>query len=96
MTEIEERLATIERAVEMAGLAQKEVLTFSEAAAFTGFSKSYLYKLTMRRRIPHYKPSGKMVYFNRQELTAWLQQNRASTSEEIVGKAVTYCARKHK
>lgn len=90
MKEIAERLEVVENAVKMAGLAKKEVLTFEETAQYTGFSKSYLYKLTMNRRIPHYKPGGKLVYFNRAEIEAWLQQNRASTQEEISGKAAAY------
>ena len=51
----------------------KEVLTSDEAARYMGISKSYLYKLTMLRKIPHYKPMGKMCYFNRMELEQWLQ-----------------------
>ena len=69
----------------------KEVLTSDEAARYMGVSKSYLYKLTMRRRIPHYKPAGKMCYFNRHELEAWLQGNRVATSEEIAEQAGAYC-----
>ena len=72
----------------------KEVLTSDEAARYLGISKSYLYKLTMRQLIPHYKPLGKMCYFNRQELEAWLQVNRVSTSEEIEQKAQAYCLKK--
>ena len=60
----------------------KEVLTSDEAAAYMGVSKSYLYKLTMRKQIPHYKPMGKMCYFNRAELEEWLQQNRCATDAE--------------
>ena len=37
----------------------KEVLTSDEAARYLGISKSYLYKLTMQQKIPHYKPMGK-------------------------------------
>ena len=60
----------------------KEVLTSDEAARYMGISKSYLYKLTMRQQIPHYKPMGKMCYFNRQELEQWLQCNRVPTQQE--------------
>lgn len=56
-----------------------------------GISKSYLYKLTMRQQIPHYKPMGKMCYFNRAELEAWLQNNRVATSTEISDRAHAYC-----
>lgn len=69
----------------------KEVLTSEEAARYMGISKSYLYKLTMRQQIPHYKPMGKMCYFNRAELEAWLQNNRVATDEELKERANAYC-----
>lgn len=72
----------------------KEVLTSDEAAKYMGVSKSYLYKLTMRQQIPHYKPMGKMCYFNRAELEQWLQSNRVSTSTEISQQAAAYCMKK--
>lgn len=72
----------------------KEVLTSEEAAAYMGISKSYLYKLTMRREIPHYKPTGKIVYFNRLELEEWLQRNKVRTDEELNQQAAAYIARK--
>ena len=72
----------------------KEVLTSDEAASYMGISKSYLYKLTMRQQIPHYKPMGKMCYFNRKEVEEWLQTNRVATSDEIDQRAQAYCMRK--
>lgn len=72
----------------------KEVLTSDEAARYMGVSKSYLYKLTMRGQIPHYKPMGKMCYFNRLELEKWLQGNRIATDEEISQQAQAYCMKK--
>ena len=69
----------------------KEVLTSDEAARYLDISKSYLYKLTMRRQIPHYKPLGKLCYFNRLELEEWLQTNRVATMDEIRQKANDYC-----
>ena len=72
----------------------KEVLTTDEAARYLGVSKSYLYKLTMKQQIPHYKPMGKICYFNRKELEAWLQTNRVSTADEINDKAAAYCNKK--
>lgn len=72
----------------------KEVLTSDEAAKYMGIAKSYLYKLTMRRQIPHFKPMGKMCYFNRRELEQWLQSNRVATAGEISQRTQTYCMRK--
>jgi excisionase family DNA binding protein len=51
---------------------QKTVLSFSETAEYTGLSKSYLYKLTSAGIIPHYKPTGKMLYFKKLEIDEWL------------------------
>lgn len=74
--------------------ATKEVLTSEETARYMGVSKSYLYKLTMRREIPHFKPLGKMCYFNRHEVEAWLQSNRVATTTEISEQANKYCSGK--
>lgn len=69
----------------------KEVLTSDEAARYMGISLSCLYKLTMRRKIPHFKPSGKFCYFNRHELEQWLQSNRVPTDDELEQQAQNYC-----
>lgn len=69
----------------------KEVLTAEETARYMGISKSYLYKLTMRGEIPHYKPMGKMCYFNRAEVEEWLQQNRCATATEISDRTNKLC-----
>lgn len=87
----EERLTESDQLVKMAVIVAKEVLTFDEAATFTGLSKSYLYKLTSGQKIPHFKPTGKLCYFNRLELQAWLQQNRIATTEEVQAQAQSYC-----
>lgn len=72
----------------------KEVLTSGEAALYMGLSKNYLYKLTSQNKIPHYKPLGKMCFFNRLEIEKWLQSNRVATDDEISQQAQTYCTKK--
>lgn len=57
--------------------ASKEILTTSEACAFLGISESYLYKLTSTKKIPHYKPNGRLVFFNLEELKQWAMRNPA-------------------
>lgn len=74
-----QQLARIERL--LAG--QKDTLTLEETALYSGISKSYLYKLTSAGSIPHYKPEGKTIYFDRAELDAWLKRNRVRTAQEI-------------
>ena len=47
-------------------------LTFKEACAYLGYAPSYLYKLTYRKVIPHYKPTGKMIFFSKNEIDEWI------------------------
>ena len=61
----------------------KEVLNFNEAAVYLEVSHSHLYKLTSTGTIPAYKPNGKKLYFNRQELNTWLLSNRQSSVSNI-------------
>ena len=72
-------------------LTTKAVLTTQEAIKYMGASQSYIYKLMMRRQIPHYKPMGKLCYFKREELEDWLTNNRVATIDEIQQKANNYC-----
>jgi excisionase family DNA binding protein len=58
---------------------------------FLDCSKGYLYKLTMRNMIPHYKPTGKRIYFYRAELDDWIKQGKVKTTEEISQEALKYC-----
>ena len=74
----------------------KKVLTLEETVIYTGLSKSYLYKLTSSRKIPHYKPHGKHLYFDREELEQWLLQNRSKTNKEIEMEALDYLVKHDK
>lgn len=75
------------------GYAGKEVLTSREAANYMGVSLSCLYKMTMARRVPHYK-SGKLCYFNRSELEGWLMRGRVASDTELTARAQSYCMQK--
>ena len=73
---------------------QKSVLTAQEAALYLGWSISYLYKKTMSKDVPHYKPMGKTLYFDRLELEAWMKRNRVSSKDELLYQAETIMANK--
>lgn len=69
--EIDERLSTLENRI----FVTKEMLTTEEVAAYLGISLSQIYKFTCNMVIPHYKPRGKMVYFDRKEIVKWMRKN---------------------
>ena len=69
-------------------LSKKNVLNIKELADYTGYSKSYIYKLTSRQAIPYFKPSGKAVFFDRMEIDVWLLKNKhlqVKESGELIG-----------
>ena len=65
-------------------------LTLMEVAKFLDLSRSHLYKLTSERKIPHFKPSGKKIYFDKSELVQWLKRKPTRTLEETEEKAASY------
>ncbi|WP_312195082.1 helix-turn-helix domain-containing protein [Epilithonimonas vandammei] len=85
---LEERISEIEKNL----FVQKNVLSFEEASKFLNLSKSYLYKLTSGGQIPHYKPQGKILYFDKEELENWLRQNPVRSKKEIEDMATSFIA----
>lgn len=74
-----ERLDRLEQLL----IGKKEVLTFDETCDYTGISRSYLYKLTASGKIPHSKPNGKMLFFEKKKLVEWLLQNNREAQQDI-------------
>lgn len=83
-------LHELKKLINEQNLLKKDVLNFSEACQYLDISESHLYKLTSRKQIPHFCPQGKKLYFNRQELDRWLQQNRQNSNDEIEKEATDY------
>lgn len=86
LKELDDRLRNIETLL----LSQKTVFNLEQLAAYTGQSKSHIYKLTSTGGIPCYKPQGKHIYFNKQEIDQWLMQGRKSTTSEIEEAAINF------
>ena len=83
---LETRVEELEQMVFM----NKNVLSFEEASKFLNLGTSEFYKLTSGNLIPHYKPQGKMLYFEKAELEAWLRQNPIKTSAQKNQEAQRY------
>ena len=89
-----DRLDRIEKLLEAQQTMQKEVLNFNETCKYLELSQSHLYKLTSTGAIPHYKPNGKKIYFNRVELDHWLLRNRMDSQDEIEQQAEDFIIKK--
>lgn len=71
---------------------KRKFLNSSEAAEYLGLSISYFRKLMMKRAIPMYKPSGKLCFFDPDDLDAYLTSVRISSQSEIESEAARYLA----
>lgn len=63
---------------------EKKYLDVKEVQEITGFSKSYIYKLTSSRTLGFFKPFGKKVYFSKAEIDEKFKTNRISSKSEIL------------
>lgn len=66
----------------------REFISLAEAAEYLGVTKTYLYGVCADRLLPCYKPSGKLIFFKRSELDAWITSNRVATAGELNGQAL--------
>ncbi len=88
------KLAALASKMEEQNILQKPVLNFEETCIYLKISQSHLYKLTSQKKIPHYCPQGKKLYFRRDEVDEWLLRNRQSATDEIDKLATDYIIRK--
>ncbi|MDV3794391.1 DNA-binding protein [Elizabethkingia anophelis] len=68
----------------------KDILNVEELADYTGFSKSYIYKLVHSSTIPYSKPNGKTLFFEKSKIDDWLKSNYSKSDSEIKQEAQTY------
>lgn len=90
---LETRLENIELLLRSQALNNKISLNIDEVALYTGFSKLYLYKLTSKKAIPYYSPNGKKIFFKKDEIDAWLLDNRHATKNELEQEGLNYLSK---
>jgi len=91
MNEILELKNELQELKNLTLLGAKKALTMTDAALLTGLSKSHLYKECCKKNVPHWKSmGGKLTYFDKDELNAWMLKNRVSTTTEIEQQANVY------
>ena len=58
------------------------VLTIEEACKYLGYKRSYVHKLTSNGTLPHSKPNGKRIFFDRDKLEAWMLSGEMNVATE--------------
>ena len=82
---INERLKSIEETL----YTTKDILNMKEVCQYLDISQSLLYKLTCSGEIPHFKPRGKMIFFDKKELIEWIKKSNLLSSEITKGSSKT-------
>lgn len=74
----------------------KDILNVEELVEYTGYSKSYIYKLVHTSRIPYAKPEGggNKLFFERKKIDNWLLHNSHKCESDSTKDAFNYLAGK--
>ena len=62
-------------------ISNKKILTLNELVIYTGYKKSYIYQLTHNNKIPYSRPSGGMIFFDKDQIDSWLLRNHQELME---------------
>lgn len=68
----------------------KEILNVEDLINYTGYKRSYIYKLVHNNILPYSKPNGKTLFFEKSEIDEWLLQNKSQSISQIENKAHDY------
>lgn len=74
----------------------KEILTVEDLINYTGYKRSYIYKLVHKNILPFSKPNGKTLFFEKSEIDTWLLQNKSQSDSQMEEKAHNYINSKNK
>ncbi|MGV0923969.1 helix-turn-helix transcriptional regulator [Empedobacter tilapiae] len=83
-----EKLLSIETLL----LNKKKVLTPDELSNYTGYSKSTIYKMVQNNILPHSKPNGKHLFFDKDLIDQWLLSKGNKSKDQLKSEAYKYTA----
>ena len=69
---------------------QKKMWSLDDFCSYTGISKAYAYHLTSTNKVKFYRPFGKMIYFDADEVIEFLKQNPIEPQKAIAAKATKH------
>lgn len=81
---IHQELRELKELISNLYLVQKKTLLHAEAARYMGISTSYLYYLGREEKIPVSCPEGKLKYYKKEDLDAFMLKGRKRSKDEII------------
>jgi excisionase family DNA binding protein len=62
---------------------KEKPIRISKVMELTGYSRSYIYKLTHWKKIPYYRPTNGQLFFYESEIMNFLSRNRQAADYEV-------------
>lgn len=66
----------------------RRIMTVEDLSRYVGLSKSTIYKLTSQRIIPHLKPFGRTIYFDRRAVDEFFLKHPIGTIDILFENAL--------
>ena len=60
-----------------------DMLSVAQASEYSGFSKSFIYKMTSTKNVVYYQPNGKTIFFKRSDLDDFLTRKKILSTNQI-------------
>lgn len=90
------RIDKLEAMLKVISRQRKKYMNIKEVGDLLGVTRSRMYKLTMEHNLPFYKPTGRTLLFDREQIYGWIQQFLVpprKTAEEIKAEADAWMGR---
>lgn len=62
----------------------EQYVTINNLCIILGIKKNTAYKLSSKKVLPKYKPSGKIVLFKRSDIIAYIERKRIASRQEAI------------
>jgi excisionase family DNA binding protein len=89
-------LAKLNRLEKLIVDSSKEIFNVEDLINYTGYKRSYIYKLVHTNAISYSKPNGKTLFFEKSEIDTWLLQNKSRSISQIEQQANDYVNKSRK
>lgn len=91
---LDEKVSTLDKSTENSpepvAEEKPKMLTIDEAAKYLSISKHTVYKMTAEHQVRFYKPSGKRIYFDVEDLNEWMKSRMVKSNADTNIEATNY------
>lgn len=80
-------LKELKNLLQIDSILRKEIINLEEAAQLLGVSKSTMYKYLNTRKLSYSKPTGKILFFRKEDIYDFITSNKYASKNELMSGA---------